>query len=370
LVIGAGPAGVTAAKVLADAGRDVTIIEASRFPRDKVCGECLSSLGQATLRQIGFGDTLRRLDPVRLTHSTMVDRAGRSATLRLPQEVAGVSRWTMDPALVEDLPASVERRLGQRVLRLEQCKAFLANGDVLEADQIVLADGKGTLSGATDQPPRPTGDLGLKAHFTNVRLDFATIGLFALRGHYVGVAPVRDGERLIWNVAMNVPAAKLRQGEPHDELLQRLLRENPAFGDALRRAERVRPWKASPLPRFAPRPSPTWSPGVLPIGNSVAALEPIGGEGMGLAIASAHAAAMCLVEGRDPATLDAVYRKLWRTRRWSCRLFAKAMSHDASAAATVQLARTLPMLSHLGLRLTGKTAGGSADSPVASPALS
>jgi len=38
LVIGAGPAGSTAARLLAQAGWSVALVEKSVFPRRKVCG--------------------------------------------------------------------------------------------------------------------------------------------------------------------------------------------------------------------------------------------------------------------------------------------------------------------------------------------
>jgi flavin-dependent dehydrogenase len=38
IVVGAGPAGSTAATLLARAGVDVLLVEKSVFPRDKVCG--------------------------------------------------------------------------------------------------------------------------------------------------------------------------------------------------------------------------------------------------------------------------------------------------------------------------------------------
>ena len=41
-VIGAGPSGSTAARILAAAGADVTIYEKSRWPRSKACGDGLT----------------------------------------------------------------------------------------------------------------------------------------------------------------------------------------------------------------------------------------------------------------------------------------------------------------------------------------
>ncbi|MGE5560923.1 MAG: geranylgeranyl reductase family protein, partial [Chloroflexota bacterium] len=49
LVVGAGPAGATAARVAAQAGLDVVLIDRHRFPRDKVCGGLLSLRAQRAL---------------------------------------------------------------------------------------------------------------------------------------------------------------------------------------------------------------------------------------------------------------------------------------------------------------------------------
>ena len=43
LIIGAGPAGATAARLLASEGWSVALIEKAEFPRRKVCGEFISA---------------------------------------------------------------------------------------------------------------------------------------------------------------------------------------------------------------------------------------------------------------------------------------------------------------------------------------
>jgi geranylgeranyl reductase family protein len=53
IVVGAGPSGSTAAYYLAQAGLDVLLIEKSRFPRDKVCGDGLTPRAVKALVAIG-----------------------------------------------------------------------------------------------------------------------------------------------------------------------------------------------------------------------------------------------------------------------------------------------------------------------------
>ena len=52
-VLGAGPAGTTAALFLSNAGVKCTLIDKSPFPRDKVCGDCLGGYAISVLRQLG-----------------------------------------------------------------------------------------------------------------------------------------------------------------------------------------------------------------------------------------------------------------------------------------------------------------------------
>ena len=53
VIIGAGPAGLTAAIFLGMRGIPVTVYEKHAFPRDKVCGDCLGGFALSVLNQMG-----------------------------------------------------------------------------------------------------------------------------------------------------------------------------------------------------------------------------------------------------------------------------------------------------------------------------
>ena len=78
-IIGAGPAGSTAAILLARCGYDVVLVDRARFPRDKVCGDYLTAGAVAILRdELGVEGRLVDAGAVRVDRQTVVAHDGRS----------------------------------------------------------------------------------------------------------------------------------------------------------------------------------------------------------------------------------------------------------------------------------------------------
>ena len=358
-IIGAGPAGSLAAFALATKGWKVTLIEQHRFPRDKVCGESLSALGIEVLERLSLADRLRALEPSILTHTALHSAEGRELLCPLPRPMWGLSRRAMDTELL-----NAARDAGAKILQPARCESITPQLTIrhLQINQIeplnptwiLLADGKAAL---LPHRPAPTRDLGVKAHFESVDAPRQAVELFGVRGHYVGLAPIENHR---FNVAFSLPLTRLTQFQHNlDPLWHQLLTENRTLARRFARARRVGDWLASPLPRFPV--ARRWPDRVIPLGNAAAALEPIGGEGMGLALRSAELAADALdqsVKSQTPLPLVRLrnqFATLWRTRRLASRTLAQLLSNPALASDALEWANLNHSLPSAALRLVGKT---------------
>jgi geranylgeranyl reductase family protein len=113
VVVGAGPAGSAAAITLAQAGRDVLLVDKARFPRDKCCGDGLTTGAVRWLERLG-------IRPGQVGSWTPVEDvwirspSGRVGRYPLPREQgsygAVARRADLDAALVEEA-----RRAGAEV---------------------------------------------------------------------------------------------------------------------------------------------------------------------------------------------------------------------------------------------------------------
>ncbi|OEJ97391.1 geranylgeranyl reductase family protein [Streptomyces thermolilacinus] len=170
VVVGAGPAGASAAYAAAVAGRRVLLLEKAELPRYKTCGGGIIGPSRDALPP-GFELPLR--DRV---HAVTFSLNGRFArTRRSKRMLFGlVNRPEFDQRLVEHArEAGAEVRTGVAVARVEQHGAavpdrrtvavVLADGETVLARSVVGADGSASRIGAHVGVKTDQVDLGLEA---------------------------------------------------------------------------------------------------------------------------------------------------------------------------------------------------------------
>ncbi len=126
LIVGAGPAGVATAVDTARVGRDVTVIDKAVFPRDKCCGDGLTTEALRILDDLGLvPDDVENWNAV--TDIVIHNPRGRVTRLPLPddgQYAAVVPRIDLDHQLVE-----LARRSGADVREGVAFEGLESHGD-------------------------------------------------------------------------------------------------------------------------------------------------------------------------------------------------------------------------------------------------
>lgn len=175
IVIGGGPAGLSAAAALAARGLDAVVLERRSLPVDKACGEGLLPGG---VRALGALGAIGHLDPdgwSPLRAIRWIQEDGNAAEARLPAPGGmGIRRLALSAALAARARAAgaeIREETAVEGHRRDEdgVTVALGSGEELRARVLVAADGLASqvreregLSG----PARPVRRFGLRRHFT------------------------------------------------------------------------------------------------------------------------------------------------------------------------------------------------------------
>jgi 2-polyprenyl-6-methoxyphenol hydroxylase-like FAD-dependent oxidoreductase len=393
VIVGAGPAGASTALLLARAGWSVALVERQRFPRRKVCGECIAASNLPLLDALGIGAAFARLAGAEL-HRVALMRGSETIVAPLPSADSGPHRYGralgrehLDTLLVARAAAegvtcfqpwalqSIGGSAGSFRLRLQSVGEGGTSRE-LEAALVVAAHGsweplpseRATLR----QARRPSDLFAFKANFRHSTLPADLLPVLSFRGGYGGMVVADDG---LATLACCVREERLerdreaRPGERAGDVVEAILRRECAGVDAaLRGALREGTWLATGPIRPGVRLGA--GDGIFRVGNAAGEAHPIVGEGISMALQSAFVLASVLGPERvalvDPQRagmtqqrLLSGYEALWR-RRFSARLriaaaFAHVAMRPAAATALWPLARRWPGMLTAGARWSGKT---------------
>jgi flavin-dependent dehydrogenase len=388
LVIGGGPAGSASAIFLARAGWQVLLVEQSIYPRQKVCGECLSAGGLSVIDQLGIGEAFRSLAGPELSRLGWLDRRA-VLQAEFPPCVGGaypygraIGRDRLDQLLIERArelgvevaqPAKVRRLRGgpgefeadlewhtrapldpmrageRRETRLART-VIDAHGS-WEPSPLGLAGALQSAPGEPRPPPKRSSDLfAFKASFVHSALAPGLLPVISLDGGYGG-AVVAEGGRT--TLACCIRRDRLRAcrgampGAAAGAAVAEFLRGSCSeVQRMLSDARQLGPWLS--VGPIRPGIRVGRSGDVFRVGNAAGESHPLVGEGISMALQGGRLLAAHLTENRAQAfdaghtrQVNHGYARAWHGAFAARIRFAALAAHASMHPALSALSRTL-----------------------------
>jgi len=319
IVVGAGPAGATTAFYLAQSGLDVLLLEKSRFPREKVCGDGLTPRAVKTL--VGMGISVTEQDGWVRNKGLRVIGAGKRLELPWP-ELASYPGYGLVRTR-HDMDETLARRAQQAGARLHEgvtvtgpvrsertgritgvvAKAGEGGEDrTYRARVVVAADGNSSrLSVAMGLPKRDDRPLGVavRTYYRTHRHD---------DDYLESWLDLWDGDRLLpgygWIFGMGDGTSNVGLGllntsaafghTDYHALLRKWLKGMPAEW-GFTEENRTQPIRGAALPMGFNR-TPHYHQGLLLVGDAGGMVNPFNGEGIAYAMESGEILARTIVQ--------------------------------------------------------------------------
>lgn len=363
IIAGGGPAGASAATLLAMRGARVLLAEQKKFPRAKLCGEFISPECVLHFERLGVLDRMLAAHPARLSETVFYSRKGKSVTVPSAWFGAGgialgLSRAEMDERLLRRAS-----EVGAHVLEDAQVvNLIFESGRVrgvsvktagteahYQAPLTVDATGRTrALARIARQACKIRSRLrraplvAFKAHLEDTRVEPGACEIYFYRGGYGGLSTIENG---INNLCFIASARDVRAcGADAERMMREIVCQNSRAAYTLENARARSPWLAVTLESFG-RHQIAPAKGLLTIGDAASFIDPFTGSGMLMALESGELAAEVIAthleairSGRGFEEVSADYRAAYE-RKFDARLrICSLMRRAAFAPGLAELA--------------------------------
>jgi menaquinone-9 beta-reductase len=390
IILGAGPAGSTAALLLARAGWSVAIVEKAAFPRRKVCGEFMSATNGPLFALLGIADTVRERAGPEISRvglfsgADILETAMPSFSERSAPWGRALGRDVLDATLLAEAVAAgavcwqpwtaTALARGPAGHLCTIARGSIARGSeemVLRSRILVAAHGSWIPGRLPTHRARENGSadlLAFKARFLGSSLARDLMPLLAFPGGYGGMVSSDGAQTSLSCCIRREWLARARARHPDASAGEAVLRHvrNSCRGvaDALDGAVPDGPFlSAGPI---RPGIRERFADGIFRIGNLAGEAHPIVAEGISMAMQSAWLLSSILLATRardlDGEALEAVgcgfsrrWLGLFGPRIHAAAAFASLALEPRAVALARPLLRRFPALLSLGAKLSGKT---------------
>ncbi len=175
-IVGAGPAGSACAGFCALAGLRPLVLEREKFPREKVCGDCLNPSVWPVMERLGLAERVRQLAHAILSTVEFIAIGGRKVAVDLPSGEEG--EISIKRSLFDALLLSRAREFGAQIYEETAVTALTGGtngsdwkihtnrGPIFAARTLVGADGRNsTIARLCNLLPRLARErVALQAH--------------------------------------------------------------------------------------------------------------------------------------------------------------------------------------------------------------
>lgn len=385
VIIGAGPAGSTAAILLAQAGWSVVLIEKQQFPRRKVCGECIAAPNLDLMERLGVADEFLELAGPELRRVAIMSGA-HTVSASLPS-LGGRHSWgrALGREYFDALLLKRAEQVGVKILQpwavrsVEgsagdfSCKVKMPHGKdsmLLSAPVVIAACGSWEPQPFLPGPKaeHKPGDLfAFKANFSQGDLAPGLLPVLAFPGGYGGMVL---GDHGMLTLACCIRRDTLekcrRQYGPGGaaNAVEAYLRENcVGVEHTLRGARREEAWLSVGPIRPDIRVDEKTSD-IFMIGNAAGEAHPIIGEGISMAMQSAWLLCSRLAQGGREMSAETCriirrqyvrdWHKNFSSRLRLSALFAHLAMHPRVSRAILPVLERWPGFLTYGARASGK----------------
>jgi flavin-dependent dehydrogenase len=308
IIVGAGPAGASAAIHLARHDLRVLLVEQKKFPRSKLCGEFISPECQRHFENLGVAESIHASAPSALTETVFYSSRGHHVAV--PSDwfggtaALGLSRAVMDDVLLRRAQACgvnvVENAtINEPIIDRETVRGVRLKENEYFAPLTIDATGRARILSKklNDAEPQSRRKLiAFKAHLRNTRVAANACEIYFYRDGYGGLSTI-EGD--VSNLCFITSADQVKRHRSNpDVIVREVIMKNERAAYTLANAQLESEWLSASWERFGRR-QPNPANGLIAIGDAAAFIDPFTGSGMLMAFESGELAADVIVRHRD-----------------------------------------------------------------------